>query len=333
MSTTRIFSPRSGAGRLVLLCLFVVSGACSTTSIEPGGTGSVLATQWDVEDFEIYEWSSDVPEFEPGFALEGSGLAMSAGALFLASEKYASVLHLSVGNPTAASVLRLRVPKHSELEGMAYHDGRLLLCDEAHAAVYEVELPNEIDLHGEQNELEVKKLALPELGVQGGKIGLEGLAVDPATGTIFLLLERSGDPDSGCHSTVFVLSRDQDELETTAPAMEIELDDCSWRLTGLHFDNGRLLALETSYPGFEYRILSIDPEDGSHRVLQDITELSRSLAKRGYDNNLEGLVLASDGDLYLVSDNEVTGVIDAELPPPCERKTLLLRLKPTQGAS
>jgi hypothetical protein len=108
--------------------------------------------------------------------------------------------------------------------------------------------------------------------------------------------------------------------------LEIELDDCSWRLTGLHLADGRLLALETRYPGFEYRVLNIDPASGAHRTVQDITRLARSLAERGYDNNLEGVVLSDQGDLYLVSDNRVSGVIDEDLPPRGEKTTLLLRL-------
>jgi len=111
-----------------------------------------------------------------------------------------------------------------------------------------------------------------------------------------------------------------------AEPLEIPLEDCAWRLTGLAWWRGRLLALKTQYPGERYEVVMIDLVSGNCRVVLEMTELLRSLEREGWSNNVEGIAVASDGALWLVADNAVTGVIDDPLPKPTDSRTLLLRI-------
>ncbi len=325
-------------GRKVTLALLLMLGVnligqgCSLrVEISPDEAvlPSVDVMRWDTSAAEIISWEADRSTFDPDHALEASGLAISGEFLYLLSEKYASLLQLPLSSPNVAKVIGLSVPRFSELEGLTFADGKLLICDEAHAAVYEVAIPDEATVAAAMEgdgKLEVTRLTLPDLGVVGGKLGFEGLAKDSESGIVYLLLERSGSPSRGCRSTVFRLRRSGDALETAAEPIELELEDCTWRHTGLNFAEGRLLALKTSFPSFEYQIVAIDPTDGSVRLVQDLTAKSRSLAEQGFSNNLEGMVVGGGGELYIVSDNRDGAIVFGRVPPKVESRTLLLKL-------
>ncbi|MCP4901424.1 MAG: esterase-like activity of phytase family protein, partial [bacterium] len=201
--------------------------------------------------------------------------------------------------------------------------------DETHAAVYEVLIGDEAVLAEAKpgdSQLTATQLDLPDLGVVGGKLGFEGLAIDVKTGVIYLMLERSGDSRSGCRSTIYRLRRNGEALEEIAPPIELELENCTWRHTGLDFVSDKLVALKTSYPGFEYQIVEIDPQDGSSLLVQDITKMARVLAEQGFSNNLEGMIIGAEGELYLVSDNRAGALFVGSLPPKAKHKTLIVKL-------
>ncbi len=201
--------------------------------------------------------------------------------------------------------------RHAELEGVAWHDESLYLCDEAHAAVYRVDL-------GDATRL-VPKLAAVELPIEGidvagGKIGVEGIEVSADGRYLHLLLERSGDPTTGCVSRLWVLRIDGDRLVAEGTPVDIPLEDCNWRLTGLAWMDGRLLGLKTQYPGERYEIVEIDLMVGTYEVVQDLTDYLRGVRAEGWGNNVEGIAIDSDGALWLIGDNAVTGVIDERVP-------------------
>jgi hypothetical protein len=143
---------------------------------------------------------------------------------------------------------------------------------------------------------------------------------------VFLLRERRGVELSGCSSTIFRLLLENDRLVAAQPPIEIALEDCTWRLSALELWRGRLLALKTRYPGEEYLVVEVDPENGRWWPLCDLTDLARRLAAEGWSNNLEGLALDDDGNLFLVSDNAVTWDAAPGGPPPARERTLLLRV-------
>ena len=300
-----------------------VSG-CRSATMQP----AQALPSWDVDRAETITWQSDDPHFEQDFALEASGLAASGEYLYVTSEKYARLLLVDTTGDYRVRVVPLDVPRHAELEGVALTRDGLAMCDEAHAAVYGVPVADKEILVGNDGvvALQAEEHPMVGVGVRGGKIGFEGIEVSREDGTVFLLLERSGDEAAGCVSKIYPLHPENGQLMSRTEPLEIALEDCAWRLTGLAWWKGTLLALKTQFPGERYEIVTVDLENGDIEVALDLTELLRALATEGWSNNVEGIAVAPDGALWLVADNKVTGVIDDPFPPPTDDRTLLLKL-------
>ena len=297
-----------------------------------GRVAAMAPAPWDPARAEAVEWTSTDPSFSQEFAIEASGMAASGRFLYIPSEKYSRLLVFERDGASRVGVVRLDVPLHAELEGVAVTADGLLFCDEAHAAVYELAGAGEDVIAAAVGGLpvEVKKLELEGVSVVGGKIGFEGIETDPETGEVVLLLERDGVDGTGCVSKIYRLRRVGSTLIAEGGAVEVSLEDCAWRLTGLTWWNNRLIALKTQYPGEQYLIVSVDLETGATEIVLELTDLLRSLGARGWSNNVEGLAISPDGALWLVADNAVTGVIDDPLPPWIDVRTLLLRI-PLRG--
>jgi uncharacterized protein YjiK len=311
---------------VALLVAAALAGCRSAAPPEPVGPQA----WWDPADAELLTWKADRPSFQQEFALEASGLAASDRFLYVASEKYARVLQLPIDAPTTARAIAIAVPAHSELEGVAYGGGSLYLCDEAHAAIYEVPLPAGEALPDADvaAALPATELAIAGADIQPGKVGVEGIVVDAAAQRLWLLLERQGTPETGCVSTIYQLRRMGGALEEADHPLTIALPDCNWRLTGLELWRGELLALKTQFPGERYEVIAVDPTSGASRTVLELTDLLRSVQREGYNNNVEGIAVTSDGTLWLVSDNAWTLVVDDPEPPRSDEKTLLMRIPP-----
>lgn len=285
---------------------------------------------WDLERTEIIRWRADDPAFDQDKAIEASGLAAADGRLYVASEKYARLLVMDAASDPEARVVHLALPPHAELEGVAVSGREILLCDEAHAAVYQVALAavTEAAARPTERRLPVRELKLRGVSVRGGKLGFEGIEVDPLRGDVLLLLERSHVEGDDCVSILFRLRRLDDSLGLRGRPVEIELEDCAWRLTGLAWWGSSLMALKSQFPGERYEVVLVDQLTGDTTVVLDLTETLRSLRLQGWGNNVEGIAFADDGALWLVSDNAVTGVIDDPQPSPAQELTLLMRIPP-----
>jgi hypothetical protein len=287
---------------------------------------------WDLERAQLMFWTADVPSFDQTSEIEASSLAASGDLLIVAAEKHGSLVVIDRGADHQARVVHLDVPRYSELEGVAIHENTLYLCDEAHAAAYAVRLDDLrrlLELPAE-TVLPAQPLPLENVSVEGGKIGFEGIEIDPAGGRAFLMLERSGSHGVGCWSKIYVLRIDGDRLTGIGEPIEVPLEDCFWRLTDLAWWGSRLIALKTQFPGEKYQVISIDLESGRFRVLLDLTRTMVRLADYGWSNNIEGLAVTDDGALWLVSDNSVTITVDDPLPPPAKDRTLLVRIPAAQ---
>lgn len=319
--------------RPLAVVLLLIAAAAGCRSAAPPPPASPQAW-WDPADAELLTWHADQPSFDQDFALEASGLAASDRFLYVASEKYARVLQLPVDAPTTARAVAIAVPKHSELEGVAYGGAALYFCDEAHAAVYEVPLPVGEELTDAEVASALPATELPVVGpdITPGKTGVEGIVVDAAAHRLWLLLERQGTPETGCVSTIYRLRRTGGTLEEDGAPLTIALPDCDWRLTGLELWQGELLALKTQFPGERYELIAIDPASGASRTVVELTELLRAVRREGWHNNVEGLAVSSDGTLWLVSDNAWTLAIDEPEPPRSHEKTLLLRIPPVTSS-
>lgn len=319
---------RSRLSRAVLCFAAAAAAAGCRSAAPPEPVG--LQPWWDPADAELLTWQADHPSFQQEFGLEASGLTASGRFLYVASEKYATVLQLPIDAPATARAIAIAVPPHSELEGVAYGGGSLFFCDEAHAAVYEVPLPagEQLPGAGVAAPLPATELAIVGHDIEPGKVGVEGIVVDAAAGRLWLLLERKGTPETGCVSTIYPLRRMGGTLEEDGAPLTIALSDCDWRLTGLELWHGELLALKTQYPGERYELIAIDPSSGASRTVVELTDLLRSVRREGWHNNVEGVAVTADGTLWLVSDNAWTLVIDDPEPPRSHEKTLLLRIPP-----
>ncbi len=314
------------SGVCCLLIVLIFGLGCR--SVADSGTDP---PPWDVARAEVIRWRSDDPSFGQDFALEASGLAASEHQLYVPSEKYARLLLIDPEAEPRTRILRLEVPRRSELEGVAVFDGGVLLCDEAHAAVYEVTIGDgDREAAGFEGALLASRnLPLDGVDVEGGKIGFEGIEVDRNRTGVYLLLERSETDVGDCVSRIYRLRRQGGRLEADRDPLDIELPDCTWRLTGLAWWGERLIALKTQYPGERYEVVAVDLATGAARVILDLTVLLRALEKEGWSNNVEGLAVTGDGALWLVSDNAVTGIVDDSTPPPSGSRTLLLRIPPS----
>jgi len=313
---------------ILFLLLTSATGCRSATAPGPKST-----PPWNLAQAELVRWQADEPFFAQDFAIEASGLAASDRFLWVSSEKYGGMLLVDILGRRYVKTVRVGVPKHAELEGVALVDGGVLICDEAHAAVYEVLIDDEQQVFASPpiQPLPVAALTLEGVAVRGGKIGFEGIEVDEDDGTVYLLLERSGTEETGCVSRIWGLQRADGALRSDGDPLEVQLEDCTWRLTGLAWWEGGLIALRTQFPGMRYEVVTVDLQTGDTEVLLNPTKLLRLLAREGWSNNVEGIAVSGDGSLWLVADNAVTGVIDDPFPPRGESHTLLLRIPPTNA--
>ena len=310
----------AGSAYIGVLLLVLSLIGCRTTGA-PDSAGS----WWDVDRAEILAWHADDPAFEQSMALEGSGLVAHDGMLLAASEKYAELIHI---DPISLEVetYSLSLPRYAEIEGIAVDGQEILMCDEANAAVWSSALPSEKT----GGSLEVRRLELDGIELAAGKLGVEGITIDQGPPyEIYLVLERLGSEEEGCHATIFKLRREgESQLLPSGAPLIIPMEDCNWRLTGLQFWNGRLLALKTRYPGERYEVVVVDRETGDLTTVIDMTELLNGVRDQGWGNNIEGLTVTEDGALWLVSDNAMTDRVESLNPPPAREKTLLMRLPP-----
>lgn len=315
--------------RWTVLALFVMSAVGCRSATAPQ---RVSPPPWNLARAQVVKWSAEEPFFGQEFAIEASGLAASHRFLWVPSEKYGGLLLVELTKHALVKTIRVGVPQYAELEGVALVEGGVLLCDEAHAAVYEVSIDDERALFKSPpvEPLPAVALTLEGVSVVGGKIGFEGIEVD-RDGTVYLLLERSGSEETGCVSRIWDLHRTNGSLRAYGESIEVPLADCSWRLTGLAWWKDELIALRTQFPGYRYEVVTVDLETGATKVILNPTSLLRLLAREGWSNNVEGIAVSGDGSLWLVADNAVTGVIDETVPPPGSSDTLLLRIPPTNS--
>jgi hypothetical protein len=109
---------------IALLVLFAAGCSSVQLASTPSGRPS-----WEVDGSEILEWRADDPAFNQDHAIEASGLAEVDDTLLVLSEKYARLLVVDPARLTEARAIRLQVPRHSELEGIAVRGSTAYLCD------------------------------------------------------------------------------------------------------------------------------------------------------------------------------------------------------------
>jgi len=321
---------KNTGGRGIILGLFicVATAICVGCASDRGGRSAASRVEaWNLGAFELVRWQLDGNEsFSQDHAIEASGLTSSEAYLFVAAEKYNTIVVIDPNRGYRAHTLELDLPEGSEIEGLAWAGDRLLMCDEAHGAILEARLETG-SWGSSESSLATRRLTMVDLEVPGGKVGLEGIAATSDGRRIYALVERLRDGGQ-CKSVIHRLFRSSGVLRTDGEPLIISLEDCAWRVSGLHYHSGNLMALMTRFPGEIYRVVRINPRSGSWKTVLEITELAVSLGRGGASNNLEGLTVASDGSLYIVSDNAATESRPSADPPLANRGTLLIRMPP-----
>jgi uncharacterized protein YjiK len=304
-----------------MVVALLATAACQSTAPQ---------TPWNARKYELLTWQAVDPGFGQDYALEASGLTTSGRYFYVVAEKYATLLQIDPEQDYRVVSVPLDVPSGSEMEGVTWAAGTLYICDEAHAAVYAVEIDEQAIASGGSTEpLVIRRLPVLGLSTVGGKIGYEGVAVDLDHNLLYLLLERSGAEVGVCVATIFPLEIEERGLRAEKTPLVIPLEDCDWRLSGLHLVNGKLLGIQSRYPGELYQLLEIDPLSGISRLLLDITEMGRGLRDHGFGNNLEGIAVTASGDLFMVGDNADIESAASSRPPKTHEKTVFLRLPAT----
>lgn len=285
---------------------------------------------WDARNAELVAWDPEDDRFSMDRAVEVSGLCLTPSALFLASEKYPLLLALDPAGLRPPRVIELGLPKGAEVEGLAWSGGSLYLCDEANAAVYRVPLPPSLaeGRSAPDGPLAVQRLPIEGVHIDGGKSGLEGIAVTEDGTDVVLLHERARD-EAGCFSTLYRFRLTEDRLILDGPPVRIALEDCTWRLSDLSRRHGSLFGLKTRFPGERYEVVLIDERSGSLTTVLDLTDVARAAAADGYSNNLEGLAVAEV--LFVVSDNAATPRAMGVEPGSARQTTLLIRVPAALG--
>ena len=312
---------------LVLLSLQILTLAGCRSTV--GDDERVLSPigSWDPDRAEILEWSSVDPAFGQDRAMEASGLAGVGEHLLATSEKYRRLIWIDT-KTLRVEVELLDVPGASELEGVTVLRNEALICDEATAGVWSVDV-------GEtafESPTKVTAVPLVNVDVAAGKIGLEGIAaVGDASERLYVLLERAYEDDGSCASEIFPVLYREGVLVADGETLRIPLEDCNWRLTSLEWWQGRLYALKTRFPGEKYEVVVIDVASGDLTRVLEITDLLIGVRDQGWHNNVEGLAFTSDGAMWLISDNAMTSFVNDLEPPPAERKTLLMRIPTSTG--
>jgi len=272
--------------------------------------------QWDMSGAEFLQWKADDPNFGPDRAVEASGMAAGDGVLWVPLEKYSRILQIDTDS-LEARVLEIPLPAETEIEALTREgDDGFLMTDEAHGAVFALDRnfrPRRVDIRG--------------IEFEGSKDGIEGITAAGNT-QVFLLLERSRNPDGSCYSTVFPLRRSDEGLDWEEKELILPLEDCNWRLSGLDYFRGHLLALKTRFPGQRYRLVEINPQTAHVTPVLDMTDLILKAEEEGFHGNLEGLAVDNDGVLWIVSDDAMTQKASDGPPPEVSRKSLLLRIPP-----
>lgn len=306
---------RRNPGFGLLLCALGLLGACRTTL-----KSEQALPEWNLAGSEFLQWKADDPAFDPDRALEASGMAAEGDHLWFVSEKYSRILRLDPES-MKAQVIEISMPEGSEIEGISPDpEHGLLLTDESRAEIFSLD-----------PDLDPRPVKIQGIELKGSKDGLEGIA-SAGDGRVYLLLERSHRSEDQCVSTIFRLRWKGDYLVEDAEALVIPLQDCNWRLTGLEYFRGHLLALKTRFPGPQYEVVEVDVNSGDLHRLLEMTDLIEGAVAQGFHGNLEGIAVMPDGGLWMISDNAMTGHRSGE-PSIARRPSLVLHIPAVEKGS
>ncbi|MEO6612887.1 MAG: esterase-like activity of phytase family protein [Chitinophagaceae bacterium] len=258
-----------------------------------------------------------------------SGMKYYNNALYLVSERCPSIFVIDPGTAAITHTINLQVPQSFEMEGMTSYGDKLYLVSENIAAVYEVDTKTGIARPV------TTTLALPPKSKDGD--GMEGIAANERNKKFYLLRERNEDMSASQLYTFNVETSKDNIVSLQYESMiELPLDNPQWRYSDICYDkeNSRLICLK-SYAKGKFRqqyleSLELDkqgklmPETLKNIPVENFTGASNAYKTQRYSMNLEGVTIAGDGTIFIVSDN-TSGKANCELLS--KENTILLQLK------
>ncbi|MEI2738353.1 MAG: esterase-like activity of phytase family protein [Chitinophagaceae bacterium] len=259
-----------------------------------------------------------------------SGMKLYNGQLYFASERCPSIFVFDPVKSAITNTIAIQVPQNFEMEGLTSYKDKLYVVSENIAAVYEIDIQSGV----------VKTVStsapLPPKSKDGD--GMEGIAANEKSNKFYLLRERDDDMS---HSQIYTYTveagNESSPLILKYESMtELPLENPQWRYSDICVDsvNSKLLCLKSYSKGkFRQQFLeSIDIDaDGKLLVetlknipVENFTDASNAYKTQDFSMNLEGITIANDGTVYIVSDN-TSGKASCELE--AKEKTILLYLK------
>ena len=259
-----------------------------------------------------------------------SGMSYYNNQLYLASERCPSIFIFDPVKKQITGSIPFQVSQEFEMEGMTSYKDKLYLVSEDVAALYELNMSN--------GSIRTVKTSIPMPPKTKNGDGMEGIAANEKNQKFYFLRERNEDMTKSQFYTFNVKAgTEKGELTLEYESMfELPLDNPQWRYSDIVIDpkNNRLLLLK-SYSKGKMRqqyleSISIDadgnlkPETLHNIPVDNFTEASNQYKDLDYSMNLEGISLAADGTIYIISDN-TSG--KALCDKPAKEKTVLLVLK------
>ncbi len=259
-----------------------------------------------------------------------SGMKSYKNMLYLASERCPYIIVFDPQKKQITRTLNLNVPQEFEMEGMTSYNDHLYLISESKAAVYQVNITD-----GAISKVETST-ALPEKLKSGD--GMEGIAANEKNNKFYLLRERNENLSKSQIYTFNVKpANNAGAISLEFESMfELPLENAQWRYSDICVDerNNRLICLKSFAKGKLRQqfieSITIDakgilqPQTLVNIQVDRFSEISNEYKSQDYSMNLEGVTIATDGTIFIVSDN-TSG--KAQCDRPAKEKTVLLELK------
>jgi len=248
----------------------------------------------------------DLPSFFDR-EFEISGLTGDDENLFLAAERCGKIFIVEKESLNHIKTIHLNFDNLDdgiEIEGLCLYQNFLLITDEKNGKIFSLNLRTE-----EFNEISVSG---KDLSSFIGKYGMEGIAIDPASNTLYLLREKNKDLQSEIHTFSLINEAGELKLEYKAQTL-IQHGNENWRYTGLSIDvdNNRLLCLKSHYnvracPSnrreIEYILLDSFPQKKCKPIMLVSISEGVSFMKESFATNVEG-IYSDSKSIYITSDN------------------------------
>lgn len=259
-----------------------------------------------------------------------SGMKSYKNLLYLASERCPNITVFDPATRQITRTINIQVPQEYEMEGITSYKDHLYLISENKAAIYQVNITDGaiVQIHTSS--------PLPEKLKSGD--GMEGIAANEKYNKFYLLRERNEDLSKSQIFTYTIKpSQDGSAFSLEYENMfELPLESPQWRYSDICVDerNNRLICLKSFSKGRTRQqyleTISFDnggnlhPETLTNIPVDKFTEMSNQFKSQDFSMNLEGITIAPDGTIYIVSDNTSGKAICDKI---AKEKTVMLELK------